>query len=126
MLDWIRGLFESGPTYNWIVELDGDGFVTNARLEPSFESDEFDKLLVIEFEEAVREGNEVAHINVGRDGTIFNRFELYSGDSAYKAGVKPSEEVWELATIGMDDMVISSQQLSFKYVPLEEADENWD
>jgi hypothetical protein len=125
MFDWIRGLLDSGPTYNWIVELDGDGFVTNARLEPYFESDDFDRLLVIEFEEPVREGNKVAHINLGVDGVIQNQFELYSGETVYKVGVNPSDRVSELVTIGMNDMVISRQTLSFKRVPKAESDEKW-
>lgn len=80
MFDWIRDALSSGPDTVWTAAVQDSGAVTNATIEPTDELDDFTHKLTLHFAEPVRDGNDIAAINV-KDGAggIAHTHELDAG-----------------------------------------------
>lgn len=122
MFNWLAKLFSTGPKKTWVVELDSPGFVTSAELEKGSRSDDHSHRLILQFNEPVRDNNNVSHLNLGVNGHVINQHGLYSGDSAYSISINPGHDTLEIVTVDTDDQVVSREDLTMKQIPISHTD----
>lgn len=115
MLNWLSNLLSSGPKKKWVVELSSTGFVTDASIQKGAKSDGLSHTVTVEFDEPVREDNDVSHLNMRYEGQVIQQIKLLSGDTSNSFGCNPYQGAIEMVTVDSDDHVVSTEELTMDY-----------
>jgi hypothetical protein len=119
LLEWWRE-----PATNWVARLRTSEFLTDARLEPCL-NEGYSHVLVLEFSEPVRDGNDLSHYNLrGGEGVAVASFEPATGDVADRLEVNPGDlpPVFDVVFVTRGGEVHAADRVELAEVPVEETE----
>lgn len=108
MFKRIRNALSSSPTTVWVAQVISSGFIVSSKVEPKQypKKEETSHNLTLEFEEPVRDGNDVSHLNFkGDNGEITHQYELFSGQESLTLNLNPRQAETEIVTVTTGDEV---------------------
>lgn len=107
MLNALKNILSTGPSTRWFAKVTEPGYVQSARIDEAKYEQKKDHthVLTLDFEEPVRDGNEVSHINMRHEeGGIVAQLELYTGESSGSLNLnEPTEETLYAVAVKQDD-----------------------
>lgn len=113
MIEWIRDLIIGSPTYTAYVE--GGGVISS--IDARYQRGEDGAKVSINFSEAIRDGNNINHLNV-RDpetGEVMTQYELRTGETGLEFSSNiDSSATYDLVFVDRDGNAVSDQEVSIE------------
>lgn len=112
MFDRISNLFSINPDYE--ARLESNNFIKSATIERGSDGEK-SHTLRIKFKQPVRDGNEIAQLNVrNENGTIVGELPLRIGETGLPMPIEPIHTSLDLVAINNDGQVDSTDHVTIR------------